>query len=1508
MKYTLYFIRSISLLMAMLLLPLLCIAQSIQNQQVYTRYGKLQISANAQVWYNNLSSGSNAVVWMQAVFHLSHIPDSKEKNDLKNAGIILGDYVGRASYTGIIQILPQGNNVMLPGILIGISSINNEWKLDEFTSKYINATNGKGKIDLFVSFFDINESDIKTYLFSIGAEIDNSSIQGIGYYKITLPATAVEKLKKYYAVKSISRNIVPQALNSDSRNASKSNIGSLNSNFGGYGLSGNGVTVGIGDNVSAIGHIDLKDRVINFNPQPYTNHGLHINGIAGGAGIADIKGTGVATGARFINHLFNQIWEQTPDFHQQYNMTITNNSYAAVIRDCNYAGTYNTYSEAVDKLSLQYRDVLHVFAAGNDGLMTCNPYPEGYGTVVGAYQASKNALVVTSADKRYVNAKDGGRGPIKDGRLKPEITAVGVDVYSATRVDSYFVSGGTSMASPGVAGALALLTEKYKQLYGNANPRADILKAIIVNGATDIGNPGPDYRFGFGFMNLSRSLKMLDSNSFFTGIANNGGQQVHNINVPVNTSKLKVMLYWHDAPSGVLSAKQLINDLDITVTSPNASVSRPLVLDSSPSNVLKNATEGIDRLNNIEQVIIDKPVSGDYIVSVSGFNIPSVTQDYVVAYDIIPDAVFVTYPTTGAQVANADTLRVYWDASDDNNTQSLEYTIDGGSNWLLIDKSIPASQRYYSWYVPSNISSGKCMMRVLRNNTAMQHTTGLFAINTIPVVSLGAIQCPGYININWQSINNASGYEVMRKIGASMQVVDTITGTEYVFSGLTVDSIYYVAVRPIIDGLSGYRSLALKYMPIGGDCTGSISDGDLVTYKTITPVNGRKFTNTELKNTEIVKLLVRNLDDAGCDSFKVSYRINGGIWKSRDYLINLPALSITEVIVDTVDLSAIGTYNFELAVQNLSITDPVIVNDTIRYAIKHVNNFPVSLASTVITDFEDWQALETNKDIFGISPDERWDYDNANDTCRLRSFVKNDITISGTRSISLDAIIHSNNNHLNELMGTYNLASYKASEDEVRFEFDYLLHGYISEEDSNAIYVRGNDTQPWQRLYSYNNKNASTGKISKSGSLSVTDRLLASSQDFSSSFQLKFMQNDVSLISMRGFGRGVTIDNMKLYTVQNDIQLLSVVSPMLSECGLKGEQLVTIKIRNGVNQQLYNIQVYMKYDNSPVISEVINTIKGKETINYTFKEKINLDENGKHVLNIWLVANGDTYLLNDSILNYEFYNQPLIINYPYFENFEKTNGSWYTTGLNNSWQYGQLLSPSINKAASGTNAWKTNLSGIYNASELSYLLSPCFDMSGLKKPAFRFKSAIDIENCGQIFCDGAYMEYSSDGIEWIRLGKSGEGNQWYNDSLYNIWTIENAVSWQSRSIALPKGSANLRLRFVFTSDLGAEREGLAIDDVEVFDDIPIPVENNLLNVVPNPTKDGRITIDWTAHGGTILEMSMYNIAGKQVYKSSATAHEGRNSTIIQTPNFQPGVYIIHIVIGDKKYSRKIVYL
>jgi len=750
---------------------------------------------------------------------------------------------------------------------------------------------------------------------------------------------------------------------------------------------------------------------------------------------------------------------------------------------------------------------------------------------------------------------------------------------------------------------------------------------------------------------------------------------------------------------------------------------------------------------------------------------------------------------------------------------------------------------------------------------------------------------------------------VMMKQGAEMRIMDTTNTTTYTFAGLSADSMYYVAVRPLIDGLQGYRSLAVKRKPFDGDCSGNISDGDIEMARVIRTLNGRLLTSTALTNNTLLEVMVRNLDDNPTNSFRVSYSMNGGIWKAKDYAVPIPARDFFSVIVDTLDLSAPGLYSFVVAVQNLSTIDGVQANDTIRYTVKQMNNFPIDLTVPMINDFEDWAVLELINAAGGISPDERWDYNNANDTCRLRSFVKPDITIKGNRSISLDATYNTFKDQRNELSGTFNLANYNANNEEIRLEFDYKLHGYSGEEDSNKVYVRGSDTQPWQHIYAYDKKNAATGKTANSGSLSLTDAMLAAKQNFSASTQFNFIQSDVSLISTNSFGRGFTMDNLKIYTVQNDAQLLSIVSPIISECGLTGMQPLTIKVRNGINQTLNNIQLYYKYDDNAIVNETIASLSGKQTINYTFNNKINLSKQGKHTLSVWLAVNGDTYLLNDSLLNYEFYNQPLIIAYPYLENFDGDDGDWYAKGKNNSWAYGAPNSPLIKKAASGTKAWKTNLTGNYNVSELSYLYSPCFDITAVKNPHYRFKTAMDIENCGQVLCDGANMEYSTDGINWQRLGKFGDGTNWYNDSLHNVWTIENSVNWQSSSIKLPLSAKALRLRYRFEADLGAEREGMAIDDVEIYDEQPVVVANNLLNIVPNPVTDGKLLIDWTAKAGTTIDIKMHNIAGKLVYENRlSTNKEGRNKYEIQTPVFQRGVYIIQVLIGDRKFARKLVYL
>ena len=148
---------------------------------------------------------------------------------------------------------------------------------------------------------------------------------------------------------------------------------------------------------------------------------------------------------------------------------------------------------------------------------------------------------MTSSD---VISSFSSRGPASDGRIKPDVAALGSNVYSSVAGNGYANYSGTSMACPGVSGGMAVLLQAYKDVHGQ-EPDGGLLKAIIQNTADDIGNAGPDFIYGYGRMNIERVW-----NSFQTASSSPAGIArrlfCHSIPVPANVSKLKVMVYWTD--------------------------------------------------------------------------------------------------------------------------------------------------------------------------------------------------------------------------------------------------------------------------------------------------------------------------------------------------------------------------------------------------------------------------------------------------------------------------------------------------------------------------------------------------------------------------------------------------------------------------------------------------------------------------------------------------------------------------------------------------------------------------------------------------------------------------------------------------------------------------------------------------------------------------------------------------------------------------------------------------
>ncbi|MDQ3536133.1 MAG: PKD domain-containing protein [Bacteroidota bacterium] len=116
--------------------------------------------------------------------------------------------------------------------------------------------------------------------------------------------------------------------------------------------------------------------------------------------------------------------------------------------------------------------------------------------------------------------------------------------------------------------------------------------------------------------------------------------------------------------------------------------------------------------------------------------------------------------------------------------------------------------------------------------------------------------------------------------------------------------------------------------------------------------------------------------------------------------------------------------------------------------------------------------------------------------------------------------------------------------------------------------------------------------------------------------------------------------------------------------------------------------------------------------------------------------------------------------FPYHQDFENDNGGWVSGGQNSSWIYGNPSGQIINKAGSGSSAWSTQANGnTYFDNEQSFVLSPCFDFSGLIRPMI----SLQIWSHTDKAIDGAVLQYSlNNGATWSRLGNIGEGLEWYN--------------------------------------------------------------------------------------------------------------------------------------------------
>jgi subtilisin family serine protease len=352
-------------------------------------------------------------------------------------------------------------------------------------------------------------------------------------------------------------------------------------------------------------------------------------------------------------------------------------------------GSYSAYCEQVDEFMWDHKDMLLVFAAGNDGV---DANDNGVIDLDSLYSpaSAKNCLAVGASENvrssgglsdytwgvlgflddlwqaeplysDYISDNEDGlaafssRGPCDDGRIKPDIVAPGTDIISCRTqdpvgyslaeyntwgvYDDYYVYlGGTSMAAPAAAGSAALTRQFLIERAGLSNPSAAVVKAALINGAYDM-TPG---QYGSG---AAREMGVRPNNAEGWGRVD--------LHASLFSSSDRDIAFVDDQ-TGLSTAESqeyeiIVGDPGVPLRATLAYTDYPgnpaaavqlvndldlVVIDAAGLTRYPNRLTEADRLNNVETVDIASPEAGLYRVRVSGYNVPLGPQPYalVVSY------------------------------------------------------------------------------------------------------------------------------------------------------------------------------------------------------------------------------------------------------------------------------------------------------------------------------------------------------------------------------------------------------------------------------------------------------------------------------------------------------------------------------------------------------------------------------------------------------------------------------------------------------------------------------------------------------------------------------------------------------------------------------------------------------------------------------------------------------------------------------------------------------------
>jgi hypothetical protein len=627
------------------------------------------------------------------------------------AGLSIGDYLPSFAY--IVRIDRADAQALAGlGFVRYVTPFEDSWKLSPelgvrpFQTAERLALRTAGQSRLVVTLFDGEPADAAlAHIAQIpGAVV--TSVQDVGTQRdilVTMPSAGAPALASVPSVQ-----FVEDAPELTFRNSTTAWI--IQSNASGSttlwnnGLRGQNQIVGVMDGKLDRNHCSFTDtdpigplhrKIIAYNTTAGSeSHGTHVSGTAAGD-------AGVAGNTRGIAYEAKIAFDDIPSFTDaaMYANLQTHHNQGARSHTNSWGddGTvsYNSLCRGVDRFSYDFEDSLVMFAVTNTSTLK-NPENAKNLVGVGASQDTPN----------QGNFCSGGAGPTADGRRKPEVYAPGCSTTSASSgtTCSTVSFTGTSMASPAIGGLALLLRQYYTDGYypsGAATPSdaftptAALVKATLINSSVDMsGITGyPSNSEGWGRALADEALYFSgETRRLIVGDVRNADGlstgEFDEIPIQVNSSaqKLKVTMVFTDPPASASTgtANAAINNLDLEVVSPSGTVYKGNVFTSGQSSTGGTA----DAKNNVEQVHINSPATGEWTVRVKATAVSSGLQGYAVATSGVIDP-----PTPPASIEIAGsavnviepgeetTIDVVITPNNDTmvGTPTISYRFDGGS-------------------------------------------------------------------------------------------------------------------------------------------------------------------------------------------------------------------------------------------------------------------------------------------------------------------------------------------------------------------------------------------------------------------------------------------------------------------------------------------------------------------------------------------------------------------------------------------------------------------------------------------------------------------------------------------------------------------------------------------------------------------------------------------------------------------------------------------------------------